>query len=226
VRDTGFGMTPEVLAHLFEPFFTTKPPGQGTGLGLATVYGIVRQHGGDIWAESVVGQGTAMHLYLPCVSQQPHLPSPVPVPVRPTPLARRATVLVVEDEPQVRLLAVRVLRRAGYLVLEAANGDEALQLLRDDAVRERVDLLLSDLVMPLMGGRELAALVRRARPTLPVLFMSGYSDAEQLPAGTETLQKPFTPSLLAAKVRNALHHNDSSRQGGPELCYTSDAPAT
>lgn len=200
VSDTGAGMPPEVLAHAFEPFFTTKAQGQGTGLGLATTYGIVTQHGGMISVESAVGGGTTFRIVLPCDRE-----------VQPVAAAAQQAagaggherLLVVEDEPQVRALAVRVLRRYGYTVAEATNGDEALRLLTAEPPL-LVDLVVTDLVMPLMGGATLAEQAGRLFPTLPFLFISGYSDADSMPRAGTILPKPFTPTELARAVRAML----------------------
>jgi PAS domain S-box-containing protein len=201
VRDTGTGMSPEVLAHAFEPFFTTKAEGQGTGLGLATVLGIVKQSGGAITAESEPGAGSAFHVYLPRVeaARAEHVVLP---PVRPR--GGSETVMVVEDDPAVRGATTRILRRAGYTVVECAAAGDALLL-----VERPIHLLLTDVVMPQMSGRELAERVHSARPDLPVLFMSGYAgpavDAHgELPPGTWYLEKPFTEVGLLAQVRTVL----------------------
>src|SRR5262249_7175098 len=172
VSDRGVGMPPEVQARLFEPFFTTKGPGQGTGLGLATCYGIVKQHGGNIWVYSEVGQGTTFKIYLPrtkeAVAEPPQPTETVTLPTG------TETVLVVEDEPAVRDLAARVLRTLGYTVLEATNGEEALHVAR--AYAGVIQLLLADVVMPQMGGKVLAARLAEVYSGVKVLFMSGYTD--------------------------------------------------
>jgi two-component system cell cycle sensor histidine kinase/response regulator CckA len=204
VTDTGHGMAPETMAHVFEPFFTTKEPGKGTGLGLATVYGIVKQHDGYIGVDSAPGQGARFTVYLP------RLPGDVtegeaPRPQRP---ARGSeTVLLVEDEAGLRDLVHEILRAHGYAVLEATNPGEALLVSERDP--GRIDLLLTDVVMPLMSGPALAERLRRLRPDLRVLFMSGYTrDAlatrDAPPPGTRLLQKPFSPAALAHAVREAL----------------------
>lgn len=205
VADTGVGMTEEVKVHLFEPFFTTKEPGLGTGLGLASVYGIVRQHGGHVWVDSAPGQGTRIYLDLPRVAEAAgglSLREAEELPV-----GGNETVLVVEDEPFVRNLAARILRDLGYRVLLAANGDEALRLASQE---EPIDLLLSDLVMPYMGGQELAEKLLATHPQLRVLFMSGYTQDFELPQRDlherkiAFLQKPFTAVSLGRCVRQVL----------------------
>ncbi len=205
VRDTGRGMEPEVVRRAFDPFFTTKEPGKGTGLGLATVDGIVRQSGGVAWIESALGAGTAVYVCLPRVTSDPAARSAAA-----RDAAREAglgTVLVVEDEHEVRDLVARVLERAGYTVLVAGDGREAL----DVAVRTEgeIDLLVTDAVMPRMGGRELIARLTAEQPGLRALLMTGYSDATAGQAGdpgprVPVLQKPFTPRLLLEQVRGCL----------------------
>ena len=204
VRDTGAGMPPEVMAHLFEPFFTTKEQGKGTGLGLATVHGVVAQAGGHLHVESEPGAGTAFHLWLPRTVALP----PAPAPAGPRPSGRGTeTVLVVEDDPQVRQVTLKALRAAGYQVLAAERGEEALALLHGH--QGQVDLVVSDVVMPGMSGREVADALRVLRPGLQVLFVSGYTqDAIAhhgvLEDGVELLEKPFTPATLLARVRALL----------------------
>ena len=205
VTDTGLGMAPEVLKQIFEPFFTTKPMGEGTGLGLSTVFGIVSQSGGTIWVESEPGHGTTFEIYLPriaAVTVTPRMASgSVPT------LAGSGTILLVEDEEQLRRLAKRVLELRRYTVLEARNGADALRVVREHA--GAIDLLLTDVVMPGMSGPDLAAIFQRERPGVPVLYMSGYTDdavvrSGLVSAGTQFLQKPFTPKLLAQRVQEAL----------------------
>jgi PAS domain S-box-containing protein len=209
VSDTGSGMDAETRVRIFEPFFTTKEVGKGTGLGLSTVYGIVQQSGGHIWVYSEPGQGTVFKIYLPRVSDPGQHAAPrrsppgVPAPVG------TETILLVEDEPAVRELAGRALRRQGYRVIEAANAGEAL--LRCENMREPLDLLVTDVVMPQMGGADLAERLRQLKPGLRVLFMSGYSgDAVArhgiIPDGVAFLSKPFGPAELAHRVRQALEH--------------------
>jgi PAS domain S-box-containing protein len=205
VGDTGVGMTRDIQARIFEPFFTTKPTGHGTGLGLSTAYGIVKQSDGFIWVYSEPGLGTTFKIYLPRIGVA--LPSP-PGAGRPA-AARRGseTILIVEDEDMVRALASRGLREHGYTVLEARHGDEALaEVARRPA---GIHLVVSDVVMPEMGGRELARRLTTIRPELPILFMSGYTGEDViqrglLDPGAPFQQKPFTPEGLARKVREML----------------------
>jgi two-component system, cell cycle sensor histidine kinase and response regulator CckA len=212
VSDTGVGMDPETQARIFEPFFTTKPVGQGTGLGLSTVYGIVKQSDGFVWVYSEPGVGTTFKIYLPRVGSGGGLP--------PRPGGGSAaqggteTILIVEDEELVRSLASRGLRERGYTVIEARHGAEALRQLE---FRSEVDLVVSDVVMPEMGGRELGQRLARTRPSLPVLYMSGYTgeDVTQrglLEPGAPFQQKPFAPEELARKVREML---DAARARAP-----------
>jgi PAS domain S-box-containing protein len=205
VSDTGSGMTPEVQARIFEPFFTTKPVGQGTGLGLSTVYGIVKQSDGFIWAYSEPGLGTAFKIYLP---ESARLVPSQPIATGDGDLRGGAeTILIVEDEAMVRALAARSLREHGYRVVEARTSGEALAYVQENP--GGVDLVLSDVVMPAMGGRELSQRLGRVAPAVPVLFMSGYTgeDVVQrglLDAGAPFEQKPFSPEGLARKIRQLL----------------------
>lgn len=202
VQDGGHGMSPETLARIFEPFFTTKPQGEGTGLGLSTVYGIVRQLGGDIRVQSAPRAGTTFQVYLPLAD----LPAAADAsrPSAPTPAAT-GTVLVVEDEPAVRALAARVLQADGFQVLEAPHGEAALELL--DGHLGAVQAVVADVSMPIMGGRELAERLALSHPGTPVLLMSGYpaDELERLgmlpPSGTPLLTKPFSPEVLVEQVR-------------------------
>jgi two-component system cell cycle sensor histidine kinase/response regulator CckA len=205
VSDTGHGMTAEVQAHIFEPFFTTKEVGKGTGLGLATVYGIAKQSGGHMTVHSEPGHGAAFKLYLPRVEEAPGTAEPA----RPTEITRRGseTVLLVEDDEPLRTLAREILSIRGYTVLDAISPSEALRLA--DVHPGPIHLLLTDVVMPQMNGRQVADHLLAARPGLKVLFMSGYTDAAivehgVLETGTHFLQKPFTPDGLSRKVREAL----------------------
>jgi PAS domain S-box-containing protein len=201
VEDDGMGMTDEVKAHLFEPFFTTKPRGKGTGLGLATVYGIVKQSGGHVHVDSAPGQGSAFEVLLPAVDDAVEASAAASLTGRPP---GSETVVLVEDEVALRRLVREVLTEAGYDVLEAANGEEALRACAARAQRgERVDLVLTDVVMPGMSGRQLAARVREIVPESRVLLMSGYDD-DDVRSGEPILAKPFSAGMLARRVREVL----------------------
>jgi PAS domain S-box-containing protein len=206
VSDTGTGIAPEIRDRLFEPFFTTKPRGQGTGLGLATVYGIMQQSGGGIEVASVPGIGTTFVLYFPLASEEssaePHV-----VQRRDAKPRGEGTILLAEDDDAVRAIARETLERAGYRVLSAADGSAALAMA--SAHPGTIDLLLTDVIMPGMNGRELAATLTRRRPGIRVLFASGYTDnvlagQDALAPGVTLLDKPFTPADLAANVRDVL----------------------
>src|SRR5262249_47008063 len=204
VKDTGAGMDAATQAHLFEPFFTTKPFGMGTGLGLATVYGIVTQSGGHILVQSAPGQGSIFSLYLPAAT--PEAAAPRPVPSSLTAPRGSETVLLAEDEEAVRLWIARALRDLGYFVLEASNGQDALEVA--EQFDSPIHLLLTDVVMPKVLGPDLAKHLGQSRTSLKVLYMSAYADDVALPRelseGKTFLQKPFTASALAWKVRAAL----------------------
>ena len=205
VSDTGCGMDKDVQQKIFEPFFTTKPIGQGTGLGLSTVYGIIKQSGGYIWVYSEPGHGSVFKVYLPVALAGTQAEAPPEQPQ--APLGGTETILVIEDEDIVRNLACRGLRDHGYVVIEARNGTQALQYMGQNS--GTVDLVISDVVMPEMGGRELGQSLARSDPDVPVLYMSGYTgeDVVQrglLEPGAPFQQKPFTPAALAAKVRALL----------------------
>ena len=205
VEDTGCGMDPATLSHLFEPFFTTKEGGVGTGLGLATVHGIVKQSGGHVGARSRVGAGTRFELLFPRVAAPATAPRPAPGPSAGNGTRGGERILLVEDDPDVRAFAHDALERHGYAVIEAPDPASALVLFE----RARVDLLLTDVVMPGLDGPELCARLSRRRPGLRSLFMSGYvGDAHfhhaDLPADVHILQKPFSPADLAREVRAAL----------------------
>ena len=205
VSDTGVGMDRATQARIFEPFFTTKGPGRGTGLGLATVYGIVKQSGGYIWVNSEVGEGTTFRIYLPAV-QKPAEAGDDAVKSSTTP-AGTGTILLVEDEPAVRALARRVLEQSGYHVLEAADGIEAEQVAAQHS--GALDLVLTDVVMPNLGGKALVERLRARHPALNVLFMSGYPEGEVDRRGltgddASYLEKPFSPQMLRDRVRLAL----------------------
>jgi PAS domain S-box-containing protein len=208
VSDTGHGMTPEVQAHIFEPFFTTKPVGKGTGLGLATVYGIVNQSKGSIWLYSEPGRGTTFKIYLPRVDG-PELQEPV-VP-KAASLSGSETILLVEDEESVRQLARQILTMEGYTVVAAENGEAALALC--ERYEGLIHLLVTDVVMPRMSGRRLADQLAILRPETKVLYTSGYTDNAivhqgEVDPGTPFLQKPFTPTTLRSKVREVLDQGE------------------
>jgi two-component system, cell cycle sensor histidine kinase and response regulator CckA len=230
VSDTGTGISPEVLERIFEPFFTTKPVGRGTGLGLSTVYGIVKQSEGYVWPYSEVGRGTSMHVYLPCAPAPgpasegltETAPAPAsrlaPLPAAPAtashPRAKK-TVLVADDEPALRLAAERILSRAGYRVLAAAAGDEALAVAEADG--GRVDVLVTDVVMPRVGGVELAARLGAREPGLRVVYMSGYPQSHLaldggLAGGHAFVDKPFDVERLLAAVAEATTAASGSGQ--------------
>jgi signal transduction histidine kinase len=210
VSDNGVGMSEEVKAHLFEPFFTTKEVGKGTGLGLATCYGIVKQSGGYIEAVSEPGTGSSIKVYLPCSEEAP---TSYPRNDQATPsTGGTETVLLAEDDPLVRSMVANVLTDQGYTVLQASNGDEALRLAQEQGHR-RIDLLLSDIVMPQMGGVELARRISNLRPQTKIILTSGYSDEPIFRNGTldskiEFIQKPFIPAALASKVRDVLDRDN------------------
>jgi len=205
VTDTGHGMDAETQARAFEPFFTTKEKGKGTGLGLATVYGIVKQSNGYITIDSEPGQGACIRIYLPRVeaptdaTAEPH--------AAPAVHGGRETVLVVEDQEDVRDLALEFLRSQGYAVLQASNGMEALEIAGRH--RGRIDLLMTDVIMPGITGRELAQRLAVSRPETRVLYVSGYTEEAigqhgVLEPGTEFLAKPFSRNALARKLREIL----------------------
>jgi PAS domain S-box-containing protein len=206
VADTGSGMDPETQTHVFEPFFTTKELGKGTGLGLSTVYGMVKQSNGYIALESEPGEGSIFRIYFPRVADAaaPLEPSrPVPPSVRGS-----ETILLVEDEEGVRELVAETLQSQGYRVIEAPHGGHALEICEQH--QGRIDLMLTDVVMPQMSGRELAERVRPLRPDMKVMFVSGYTDISIvhhgiLEANAPFLPKPFTPDALARKVREVLN---------------------
>src|SRR5262249_4732614 len=205
VSDNGAGMDQETQSRIFEPFFTTKEKGKGTGLGLSTVYGIVKQSGGYIFADSAPGRGTAFRIYLPRVpdptehtGSEKHAQSPA---------GGSETVLLVEDEESVRELVRETLKARGYTVIEAADGMAGLRVA--NAHSGTIHILITDVVMPGMSGRELAKQVIKARPDIKVLYLSGYTEDAiihegALEAGTAFLQKPFTLHALARKVREVL----------------------
>ena len=214
ISDTGAGMDRAVQEHVFEPFYTTKPPGRGTGLGLATVYGIVKQSGGSIFVYSEQNRGTTFKIFLPRSDQA--------VEERREPAGSTAarhgheTILVVEDQPAVRAVVHNVLSRNGYQVLTADDGDDALAIAV--AHGEPIDLLITDVVMPGVGARELADRVHRHHPRAAVIYMSGYTHDNVAQRGilehsVAFLQKPFSPAALLNKVREVL--NEQRPEGRP-----------
>jgi CheY-like chemotaxis protein len=216
VSDTGCGMDAETQTQMFDPFFTTKELGKGTGLGLSTVYGIVKQSGGDIWVYSERGRGTTFKLYLPCVDQAADTLHPELTRIKPS---GTETVLLVEDEELVRQLAALVLREHGYEVLEATSGDDALRIAQQ--YEGGIHLLLSDVVMPQMSGKELADRIKSTRSDIRVLYTSGYTDDAVLHHGIsdadlQFIQKPFTPNALANKVREVLDGSGAEGQASSQ----------
>ncbi len=205
VNDTGSGMAPETLRHIFEPFFTTKEVGEGSGLGLATVYGIVKQSGGFVSVVSQLGRGTSFQVFLP-LADAPAPASPVfdPSEVQ----GGTETILVVEDDDNVRAFLSRALVELGYTVLEARDGIEGIEQVH--SLGGRVDLIISDVVMPGLGGRELVAEIARTYPSMRVLLISGYPGANEVEAddalakATDFVQKPLAPAELGRKVREIL----------------------
>jgi CheY-like chemotaxis protein len=205
VSDTGSGMDRETLKHIFEPFFTTKERGKGTGLGLATVYGIVSQSEGKVWAYSEPGKGATFRVYLPRITRTGEPETPAAAPEGPE--RGSETVLVVEDENTVRLVAVGSLRKAGYHVLEAADGDEALRVASEH--EGPIHLVLTDVLMPGIHGPALVSRLVESRPGIRALYMSGHADDALLhhgilEGGVTFLEKPFTRRDLTKKVREVL----------------------
>ena len=209
VSDSGCGMDDKTKARIFEPFFTTKEKGRGTGLGLSTVYGIVKQSGGSVWVYSETGKGSVFKVYFPVLQEGAEFPKPTLVE---TPVPRGSeTILVVEDEDVVRGLARKILEQAGYYVLDARGGEEAVRLCRE--LPGPIHLLLTDVVMPERSGKEIAQCMAKLRPSTRVLYMSGYTDDAivhhgVLDSDVEFIQKPFTPIALARKVREVLDAKD------------------
>jgi len=206
VGDTGVGIAPEVAGKIFEPFYTTKAVGRGTGLGLSTVYGIIKQSGGFIFVESQPDQGTVFTIYLPVHTAAAEAAPAAPARKRPAAETwGTGTILLVEDEDMVRTVAERALTRQGYTVLTASDGEQGLARIEQG---DRIDLLISDVVMPGMDGPTMVRAARAARPDLPVLFMSGYAE-EQLRNSIDIpnvsfLPKPFSVSQLAEAARDVL----------------------
>jgi CheY-like chemotaxis protein len=207
VTDSGAGMTPEVRARLFEPFFTTKPLGIGTGLGLAMCHGIIKQAGGTIAVQSELGSGSAFTIYLPCQAQPPDARRSGPPTRGSAANAGHETLLLVEDEPSILRLAQIALTKLGYRVLCAGDGIEALELARQS--KQRIDLLVTDVVMPRLGGRELAQRLGELSPSTKVLYTSGYVEDALgkhgvLSGGVHFIQKPDALAALAGRVREVL----------------------
>jgi len=206
VSDTGCGMDAETQSRIFEPFFTTKGPGGGTGLGLATLYGIVKQSGGNIWVDSAVGKGTTIKVFLPRVKEKSQQVMPASVPDEA--LRGSETILLVEDEELVRALTEAILERYGYTVITALSASDALRFAKQSA--DSIDLLLTDTIMPDMSGPDLARQLLAIRPDIKILHMSGYTDkmithTAAMEPGAFFLQKPFTPQVLSKRLREILH---------------------
>jgi two-component system cell cycle sensor histidine kinase/response regulator CckA len=211
VADTGPGIPPEIQTKIFEPFFTTKPVGEGTGLGLATVYGIVKQADGWIALDSKLGEGTAFRIFLPVYTPPVGAPAPTPEAAKPKPAARDLSgvgrILFVEDEDAVRGVAARLLRARGYEVIEACDGEEALELAELHA--GKIDLMISDVIMPGLDGPTMLKKARKYLGDAPVMFISGYAEAEfsdllEGETGITFLPKPLDIKILAEKVKQQL----------------------
>jgi CheY-like chemotaxis protein len=207
VSDSGDGMEPEIQKRVFEPFFTTKEVGKGTGLGLSTVYGIVKQSGGHVWVYSEIGRGSTFKVYLPLVTDA--VETAEQKSYEPDFEKGEATILLVEDEEMVRNLSLKILEMNGYRVLTAADGQEACKVCKE--FPDEIHLMITDVVMPQMSGREVAEQAVLHRPDMLVLFMSGYTDDAivrhgVLDDGVPFLQKPFTPDALVNKVRQVLEN--------------------
>lgn len=220
VSDTGTGMSPETVTHIFEPFFTTKEMGKGTGLGLATVYGIVKQSGGYIWVESEMGAGSSFKIFLPTVFDQA---VPITVPQNTSAASGHETILLVEDAEPLRKLALRFLENHGYRVIQAQDGEEALRVVK--GLTDPIHLMLTDVVMPGINGRVLAEKVLPTHPEMKVLYMSGYTDSfiaghGVLEQGAALIHKPFSEEELLAKAREVL----DSRSGAPGHSLSNEVP--
>jgi two-component system, cell cycle sensor histidine kinase and response regulator CckA len=216
VTDNGMGMDAATTARIFEPFFSTKAAGQGTGLGLATVFGIVKQNGGNIWVYSELGQGTTFKLYFPRSDDGPT--ASLPAPSAPAPISRSATILVVEDEPQLRSMVSTVLRGEGYLVIDAEDPLRAIEL--SGSHGGPIDILLTDVVMPHLNGRKLAERLASSRPEMRVVYMSGYTEDTIVHQGVleqniHFLPKPIVPSALRNIVRQVLRGSDGDDESTP-----------
>ncbi len=209
IEDTGTGIDPELMDKIFEPFYTTKDAGNGTGLGLSVVFGIIKSHGGLINVDSEPGRGTKFEILLPTATlERVAEPEPTPAPEPAEPAFGDAVILLIEDNDQVRKLCEKILQNVGYEVLSAADGDEGLRRFRDNA--DRIDLVIVDVVMPRRGGREVFEAIREQRSDVPVLFSTGYStDAEEVrfarDQGLDIIEKPYTPEKLSSRVRNLLN---------------------
>jgi CheY-like chemotaxis protein len=215
VTDSGEGIAPEHLAHIFEPFYTTKEEGKGTGLGLATVYGIVKQSGGFVWVYSEPGFGTTFKIYLPCIRQRTAVTAPHKI--EDACPRGSETLLLVEDEAAVRQSTCAFLTLSGYTVLEAGNGEDALRVAR--GYPGPIHLMVTDVVMPHLGGPQLAEQLAAERPHMKVLFVSGYAESTILRRGvidvrTRFLQKPFGLKTLAGKIREILETRTSGAAAG------------
>lgn len=208
VTDTGTGMPSDVMARIFEPFFTTKPVGQGTGLGLSTVYGIMRQTGGYVHVESALFKGTVFTLYLPRAAEAQEVKTEVTEQPKPQDLTGTARILLVEDEDAVRTFSVRALTNKGYQVLATASGEEAVDLFEKQPKDEPIDILITDVVMPNMDGPTVARLIREKNKDLKIIFISGYTEdrlKDYMGPGIFFLPKPFTLKQLAEKVKDVLN---------------------
>jgi CheY-like chemotaxis protein len=211
VSDTGTGMTDEVIQRAFDPFYTTKPLGQGTGLGLSMIYGFAKQSGGQVRISSKVGEGTTIQLFLPRHDEGEMTSEETSDFVQAPRAAAGETVLIVDDEPSVRMLVTEVLAELGYTAVEAADGSAALRVLQSE---RRIDLLVTDVGLPGgMNGRQLADFARLARPKLKVLFITGYAEktvaaGDRLEEGMGILTKPFAMDGLAAEIKNLISRNE------------------